>query len=84
MHLKNLLSEIGMTGKFSLAKAQKIKDERELQAEVAAIQKDAEWGMDNDDDDDEKITTRAGKSSTTSSSGRKLVRFVHSAIANEN
>lgn len=44
-HLKGLLDEVGMTGRFSLKKAERIKEERELQAEVEAVQATAKrWG----------------------------------------
>ncbi|TGZ81222.1 hypothetical protein EX30DRAFT_395725 [Ascodesmis nigricans] len=41
-HLQNLLKEIGLEGQFSLSKAKKIKEERELRAEVEEIQQGAE------------------------------------------
>ena len=72
-HLRGLLEEIGMTGHYSAAKAKKIKDERELKAEVAWVQQGATgWGNDEEDG----ITTRAGKStaSPAAPSGRKLVQ----------
>ena len=67
-HLKHLLANVGMTGHYSIAKAKKIKDKRELDAEVASVQKgDTDWGRESE----EMVTTRAGKASA--STGRKLV-----------
>jgi hypothetical protein len=69
-HLKGLLEEVGMTGQYSMAKAKKIKEDRELAAEVAWVQKGAtDWGKETD----EQVTTRAGKAAAASTSGRKLV-----------
>jgi hypothetical protein len=59
-----------MTGQYSMAKAKKIKEDRELAAEVAWVQKGAtDWGKESD----EQVTTRAGKATSASTSGRKLV-----------
>jgi hypothetical protein len=53
-----------------MAKAKKIKEDRELAAEVAWVQKGAtDWGKESD----EQVTTRAGKATSASTSGRKLV-----------
>ncbi|KAK1248391.1 hypothetical protein MKX08_006611 [Trichoderma sp. CBMAI-0020] len=44
-HLKKMLSDIGMDGRFSEAKAREIKEMRELQADVEAAQEmDRLWG----------------------------------------
>lgn len=62
-----------MTGQYSVAKAKKIKEDRELAAEVEWVQKSAtDWGK--EDDDERGITTRAGKSTTAPTPGRKLVQ----------
>lgn len=59
-HLKGILEEIGMTGQPSIAKAKKIKDDRELAAELAAIQQGAkQWGESSEDEEDEKVNTRS-------------------------
>lgn len=56
-HLKTLLSNVGMTGQYSLAKAKRIKEERELAAEVAWVQQGAsDWGRQSD-----KKITRSGR-----------------------
>lgn len=61
-HLKNILVDIGMVGQYSMAKAKRIKEERELAAEVAWVQQGAsDWGKESDG----KLT-RAGRSTATS------------------
>lgn len=43
--LKKLLADAGMTGRYSAEKAKQIKDERELQADLEAVQEGAkQWG----------------------------------------
>lgn len=47
-HLKKMLAEIGMDGRFSEAKAREIKETRELLADAEAAQEmNKLWGMDN-------------------------------------
>ncbi|KAI5467074.1 hypothetical protein BGZ63DRAFT_476946 [Mariannaea sp. PMI_226] len=47
-HLKKMLSDVGMDGRFSEAKAREIKEMRELMAEAeAAKEMNALWGVDN-------------------------------------
>lgn len=49
-HLKGILTDIGMTGRYSADKAKKIKAKRELKAELEAIQVNAgSWGMEEKD-----------------------------------
>ena len=44
-HLKKLLADAGMTGRYSIEKANQIKEERELQADLEAVQEGAkQWG----------------------------------------
>ena len=44
-HLKGMLSDAGMTGRFSVEKAARIREARELQADLAAVQDgDKRWG----------------------------------------
>ncbi|KAL7918756.1 hypothetical protein ACQKWADRAFT_303258 [Trichoderma austrokoningii] len=60
-HLKKMLSDIGMDGRFSEAKAREIKEMRELQADVEAAQEmDRLWG-----------TSSGGRASRSKSSGTK-------------
>lgn len=45
-HLKGMLKDIGMKGRFSKQKAEEIKEARELQADLEAVKEgDAIWGM---------------------------------------
>lgn len=45
-HLKGMLKDVGMEGRFSEAKARAIKETRELEADLAAVKEgDAKWGM---------------------------------------
>ena len=44
-HLKDMLADAGMTGRFSLDKATQIREERELRADLEAVQAGAkQWG----------------------------------------
>lgn len=52
-HLKDMLKDLGMAGRFSADKARRIKEERELRAEVLAVQESAKrWGEDPTDEDE--------------------------------
>lgn len=52
-HLKEMLTDAGMTGRYSVEKANQIKEARELAADIEAVQEGAErWGADDDDEDD--------------------------------
>lgn len=47
-HLKTMLADVGMAGRFSESKAREIKEARELMAEAAAAEEmNRLWGMDN-------------------------------------
>lgn len=53
VHLKKLLADAGMTGRYSIEKANQIKEERELQADLEAVQEGAkQWGKVESDADD--------------------------------
>ena len=53
-HLKKLLADAGMTGRYSAEKAKQIKDERELQADLEAVQEGAkQWGKAETEREDE-------------------------------
>lgn len=53
-HLKALLADAGMTGRYSVEKANQIKDERELQADLQAVQEGAkQWGKRESEGEDE-------------------------------
>lgn len=49
-HLKEMLADVGMTGRYSLEKASNIKEERELAADIEAVQEGNEiWGKDGEE-----------------------------------
>lgn len=53
-HLKKMLDEAGMTGRYSNEKAKQIKEARELAEEIEAAQEFNErWGQSEGDDDDD-------------------------------
>ncbi|KIW89271.1 uncharacterized protein Z519_10124 [Cladophialophora bantiana CBS 173.52] len=50
-HLKEMLADVGMTGRYSLEKANQIKEARELAADIEAVQEGAvRWGAAEDQD----------------------------------
>lgn len=50
-HLKEMLSDIGMTGRYSIEKATQIREERELKADLEAVQEgDKHWGKDDSEE----------------------------------
>lgn len=52
-HLKNMLSDAGMTGRYSAEKAAQIRDERELKADLEAVQEgDRHWGTVNSEEEE--------------------------------
>lgn len=49
-HLKEMLSDAGMTGRYSIEKATQIRNERELKADLEAVQEgDKQWGKGESD-----------------------------------
>lgn len=51
-HLRDLLSKIGMTGRFSAEKAKQIREERELKADLEEVQEGAKlWGKEETGED---------------------------------
>lgn len=53
-HLKKLLADAGMTGRYSIEKANQIKEERELRADLEAVQEGAKaWGKAESEGEDE-------------------------------
>lgn len=49
-HLRDMLADAGMTGRYSLEKANQIKEARELAADIEAVQEGAErWGAEDED-----------------------------------
>ena len=58
-HLKDMLSDIGMTGRYSQEKASQIKEARELAADIEAVKEGAErWGKGNEDPEDDGQSKR--------------------------
>lgn len=54
-HLKGMLKEAGMEGRYSVEKAKKIKEERELRADLEMVQEGAKrWGADGAADESEE------------------------------
>ncbi|ERF72987.1 hypothetical protein EPUS_05068 [Endocarpon pusillum Z07020] len=48
-HLKEMLADAGMTGRYSIEKASQIKEARELKADIEAVKEGAErWGKEKD------------------------------------
>lgn len=55
-HLKKLLADAGMTGRYSIEKANQIKEERELQADLEAVQEGArQWGKAEGEEEDNSV-----------------------------
>ena len=53
-YLKELLADAGMIGRYSIEKANQIKEERELRADLEAVQEGAkQWGMAEIEEEDE-------------------------------
>lgn len=58
-HLKQMLSDVGMTGRFSAEKANQIREARELQADLEAVQQGArKWGKSEDEASEEESPER--------------------------
>ena len=58
-HLKEMLADVGMTGRYSIEKANHIKEARELAADIEAVQEGAErWGKVDDDFDRDRPRKR--------------------------
>lgn len=53
-HLKEMLSDAGMTGRYSIERANQIRSQRELKADLEAVQEgDRQWGKGESDDEEE-------------------------------
>ncbi|KAJ5510445.1 hypothetical protein N7453_002548 [Penicillium expansum] len=73
-HLKGMLEDAGMTGRPSQEKANQIREERELKADLEQIQQGAkQWGAKSDDEDDEDAKPRRRLSR-----GRQSLAFLES------
>ena len=61
-HLESMLSDVGMTGRFSLEKASQIKEKRELAADLEAVQEgDKKWGKVESEEDSGRPKRRLAK-----------------------
>lgn len=64
-HLKEMLSDAGMSGRYSNDKAAQIKEARELAADIEAVQEGNErWGKSGEEDNadgDDDLKTRGGR-----------------------
>ncbi|KAF6809442.1 transcriptional regulator, partial [Colletotrichum sojae] len=70
-HLKGMLADVGMDGRFSEAKAREIKERRELQADLEAVQEmDANWGA-------------SGRSSRSKARGQPPAKPAREEVADE-
>ncbi|KAJ9492724.1 hypothetical protein VN97_g500 [Penicillium thymicola] len=73
-HLKGMLEDAGMTGRPSQEKANEIREERELKADLEQIQQGAkQWGAKSDEDNDEDAKPRRRLSR-----GRQSLAFLES------
>jgi hypothetical protein len=73
-HLKQMLEDAGMTGRYSVEKARQIRDERELKADLEQIQQGAKkWGTGSGDEgsDGPAPSRRAAR-------GRQALAFLES------
>lgn len=68
-HLREMLADVGMTGRYSIEKASQIREARELAADIEAVQEGAErWGA------DDASGGREQKKDDDSRPARRLVR----------
>lgn len=52
-HLKDLLKDVGMDGRYSVEKARQIKEQRELAADLEMVQEGAKrWGADSEEEEE--------------------------------
>jgi hypothetical protein len=72
-HLKQMLDDVGMKGRYSLEKARQIRDERELKADLEQIQQGAKkWGTGSGDESDGPAHPRRA------ARGRQALAFLES------
>ena len=61
-HLRELLAEAGMTGRYSIEKANQIRETRELQADLEAVQEGAKrWGKPEEQEAGERPKRRLAR-----------------------
>lgn len=72
-HLKQMLEDAGMKGRYSIEKARQIRDERELKADLEQIQQGAKkWGTGSGDESDGPAHPRRA------ARGRQALAFLES------
>ncbi|KAJ5692490.1 hypothetical protein N7462_001913 [Penicillium macrosclerotiorum] len=72
-HLKQMLEDAGMTGRYSIEKARQIRDERELKADLEQIQQGAkQWGTGSGDEGSDAAPRRRA------ARGRQALAFLES------
>ena len=57
-HLRDMLADVGMTGRFSVEKAAQIREARELQADLEAVQEGAKYWGKKESDEEEIVGAR--------------------------
>ncbi|KAL5359751.1 hypothetical protein BJX96DRAFT_149024 [Aspergillus floccosus] len=73
-HLKDMLKEVGMEGRYSLEKARQIREERELKADLEMVQEGAKlWGKESADEDSD-----TGRPRRRLNRGRQALAFLES------
>lgn len=73
-HLKGMLEDVGMKGRYSLEKARQIRDERELKADLEQIQQGAkQWGTGGADEGSDGPPRRRA-----AARGRQALAFLES------
>lgn len=77
-HLKQMLEDAGMKGRYSMEKARQIRDERELKADLEQIQQGAkDWGK-TSGDEDEAEGSDGGAPRRRAARGRQALAFLES------
>lgn len=75
-HLKQMLEDAGMKGRYSLDKARQIRDERELKADLEQIQQGAkDWGKGSGDEGE---ASDGGAPRRRAARGRQALAFLDS------
>lgn len=77
-HLKGLLAEAGMPGRYSKEKAEQIRNERELQADLEAVQEgERAWGKPDDDGAEKSPASRKGVPKRRIAKGLQELAFLN-------
>ncbi|EGE00580.1 hypothetical protein TESG_07883 [Trichophyton tonsurans CBS 112818] len=62
LHLKSMLKDAGMDGRYSIEKANRIREDRELKADLEAAQEGAKkWGANIDEEEESSKTGRSSR-----------------------